>query len=151
MKPKVLTCDCFIARMGQTHVEFEVQNRFGVCECYYLPHRVVATKCNFHHLNVNGFFRNYFASMSCGCQYQERDKTHSHCDRLEVALNVNVLKVCIDEKDFPTESFKFYDFSSYAKTLAGDPFYVYDKDLKCIVKRIDTIDWGDFFVGKEMM
>ena len=93
----------------------------------------------------------HFILLSYGCQYQERDKTCAHCDRFEIALNVNVSEVCIDEKDFPTESFKFYDFSSYAKTLPGNPFFVYNKDLNCIVRRIDAIDWGDFFVGNETM
>ena len=103
------------------------KTHFGYYECYYLPHRIVVTKCGFHHLNVNSFFRNYFASMSCGCKYHDKDKICMHCERLEIALNVNLSKVCMNEEDFP-KRFKFYDFSLYAKTLPGNPFFVYDKD-----------------------
>ena len=63
MKLKVLTCDCFLPQMNDTDVEFEVQNRFDACECGHLPHRIAVTKCGFHDLNVNGFFRHYFASV----------------------------------------------------------------------------------------
>ena len=151
MKLKILTCDCFLAHMRDTDVHFEVQNTFGLCECYYLPHRIVATKWGFHGLNVNRFFRNYFASTSCGCRYQDRDKICTHCERVEIAFNVNVQNVCMNEEDFPNKLFKFYDFSSYAESLPGDPFFVYDKDMNRIVTRIDSVDWGDFFVGKETL
>ena len=144
MKLKVLTCDCFIDYMRETDVHFEVQNTFGSCECSFLLHRIIVPRCGFYHFNVNGFCCSYFASVSCGCQFQGKDKRCKHCDRLEIALNVNVQKVCLNEEDFP-KRYKFYDFSLFAKTLPGDPFFAYDKHLNCIVKRIDSIDWGDFF------
>ena len=103
--------------------------------CYKVPISSLEYEC---------FFRNYFAFVSCGCQYQEKDKICAHCDRLEIASNVNVLKVCINEEDFP-KRLKFNDFSLYPKTLSGNPFFVYNKDLNCIVKGTGSIDWGDFF------
>ena len=47
--------------------------------------------------------------------------------------------------------FKFYDFSSYAKTLPGDAFFVYDNTKNRVAVKLDSIDWCDFFVGKEIM
>ena len=136
--------------MNDTDILFAEENRFGACECAHLPHRIVVTKCGLHHLKVNGFFQRYFASVTCGCRFQEKSKTCTHCDRLEIALNVNVLKVCMKEEDFP-KRFKFYDFSDYAKALPGDPFFVYDEELNCLVKRIDSYDWRIFFIGRETM
>ena len=70
---KVLTCDCIISYLKDIGLEFDVFTTFGACQCNE-DHRIFATVCNSHPLNVTGFARNYFASVICRCVYEDKDK-----------------------------------------------------------------------------
>ena len=65
-------------------------------------------------------------------------------------LNTRVAKICIKKEDFPN-CYIYYKFVKYLSDLPGDGFFVFDKDIKRIVYRIATSDWGNFFLEKETM
>ena len=81
---------------------FEVNDKFYECSHSVKEHEIIAVKCilcrcNFSH----GFERNYYASMTCFFKVKFRTAACTFCKHLERRLNLKILKICMEKKNFP--------------------------------------------------
>ena len=84
-------------------------------------------RCSICKYNLVGFARNCFASINCFCTDKEKDDVSLHCKRLAVALNCDTIKVCLKEKDVPSE-FLLVGIDKYLVIdVKADPFFIFVK------------------------
>ena len=123
---------------------------FDDCGCE-TEHRIVATVCSIHKLNLIGFARNYFASVTCSCRNLDRNEICKHCKCLQEALNTKVRKICLEKENLPKD-FKYFDVHKCLEwKVPGDPIFYFNHIDNNIQLRLDSIDWPGFFIGRKTM
>ena len=89
--------------------------------------------------------------MNCTCVFIKKDEICKHCQYLKTAMNFFVPKICVERKRLPKD-FKVEKIDRYLiKKLPADPIFYFSKKINMVKASITSIDWGDFFIGKETM
>ena len=116
-----------------------------------VEHKIFATKCENCHYKVAGFARNYFSTISCSCQYINKDVACSHYRQLFHSLNSSTINVRAEANDLPVD-FNLIEIDKYLEMyLRVDPIFYYSKQNNQIQMSIDSPDWGNIFINKETM
>ena len=133
-------------------MHLEVCDKFYECHHSTNEHKVVVVnfilcRFNFSH----DFERNYYASTNCCCKSKFRTDDCVFCRRLECGLNLKVLKICMEEKIFPSYDFNYIDINEYLKDLPGDAFFNFFEKDNMTSYLTDNPESGDCFENKEGM
>ena len=147
---KILTYNCKILELEKkrNNISYAGNNFDCLCEA---EHEVVSTICPWRKLNLVPFSRNYFESTNCSCIFINKDEICKHCKYLKASMNFFVPKIYVEKKLLP-KGFKVEKIDQYLiKRLPADPVFYFSKEINMINATIESIDWGDFFIGKETM
>ena len=143
---KILMCDCNRLKLSQRNIQYESSLFFYDCSCK-AGYEIFAIKCE----NFIGFPRNYFASVTCSCKHIVRNLICSHCRRLGYSLNRCVRNICLKPQDLPKD-FHLMEIDKYLKMpLKSGLFFHCSKEENKILVTIDSPEWGDFFLNKEII
>ena len=99
---------------------------------------------------MSRFSRNYFASVVCSCAKAARDHACKHYNFVFRTLNWYTAKICIEKLNVP-EHFNLIGINEHLKKILGDVFFHFCYVSSKIKLRLDTLEFGEFFVGKETM
>ena len=113
-------------------------------------HGVFATSCQNCQYNMSGFSRNYFASVVCSCAKAAKNRACIHCNFMFRSLNWYTAKICIEKSNVP-EHFNLFGIDEYLKKTPGDVFFHFCYVSNQIKLRLDALEFGEFFAGKETM
>ena len=100
---KILCCDHFLKNLYKSSpdCDMEVNDKFYECSHPVEEHEVVALKCKLCRFNFShGFERNYYTSTTCCCKSKPRTDACVFCKRLKRGLNLKILKICMEKKNF---------------------------------------------------
>ena len=65
------------------------------------------------------------------------------------------MKLCINSRDIKKEfmeEMNFMKINHYLeKVLKGSPIFYFSKEENRVLISIDSLDWGNFFINKEIM
>ena len=134
---KILTCNCKRSRLDQLEINYTYSFFFEDCHCS-TNHEIFGVRGKIYPYNLVGFARNDFASFSCSCVKLNKDTVCHHCVNLRNNLNVETIKICLKKEDMLDE----FELINY--------FY-YSKEQNKIDFSLVSLDWGNFFYGKETM
>ena len=144
-------CSCNRFHLDQLDINYTYAYTCHGCR-YDVEHKVFALMCSVCKYNLIGFAGEYFASIDCFCIVKEKDNVCLYSKRFRCWIKSWHNQGCLKEKVVPSE-FKFVEIDKYLVIdVKTDLFFFYFcKETNEIMVRIDALDWGEFFTGKETM